>query len=177
MFSPSAIAIVTNSNCPLIIRTILDDVDQDEAAKLIYLLHTSLDIVDEKIAQPTSRDNFLGILYQCEQFKIYGHITTTKIKILCLLSQRLLPRENDIRQLLKNVQKAYIEATAMNPFYKPNEPVQSKRLDNYLNALLNTSNTPNISNTLALSTTANNITSSDDAETKSHSLISNNNQL
>lgn len=139
MFSPSAIAIVNNSNCPLLIRTIFDGINKEEAAKLIYLLHASLDIVDEKVAQPSSRDNFLGTLYQCESFKIYGHLTTTKIKILCLISQKLvIPRENDIRQLLKNVQKAYIQATAMNPFYKVDEPIESKRLDNYLSSLFNT---------------------------------------
>lgn len=144
MFSPSAIAIVNNSNCPLLIRTLLDNIDGNEASKLTYLLHVSLDIVDEKVAQPTSRDNFLGILYQCEQFKIYGYITTTKIKIISLISQRLItPRENDIRQLLKNIQKIYIEATAMNPFYELNKPVKSKRLDNYLSTILNPTPSPN----------------------------------
>ena len=138
MFSPTGIAIVNTSNCPLLIRTILDDVDKEEATKLIYLLYASLDIVEEKAEQPTSRDNFLGILHQCERYKIYGLMSTTKVKVLIIISQRFsstLPRENDIRQMLKNIHKAYVDATAMNPFHKPNEPVKSKRLDSYLDTL------------------------------------------
>lgn len=119
-------------------KTHADELDEDEASRLNYLLHLSLDSVDEKVTQQTSKDNFLGNLYQCEQFKIYGLITTTKIKILCIIDQKTIPRENDIRQMLKSIQKAYIEATAMNPFYKPSTPVQSKRLDDYLKVILTT---------------------------------------
>lgn len=139
MFTPSAIAIVNMANCPLLIRTSLDDVDKEEATKLIYLMHASLDIVEEKSEQPTSRDNFLGILYQCEQYKIYGLMSTTKVKILLMLSLKMsfgfVPRETDIRQMLKNIHRAYIDSTAMNPFYKPNEPVKSKRLDAFLETI------------------------------------------
>lgn len=101
-------------------------------------MHASLDIVDEKSEQPTSRDNFLGVLYQCEQYKIYGLMSTTKVKVLLMVSQRYNfgpPRENDVRQMLKSIHKAYIDATAMNPFYKPNEPVKSKRLYSYLDTI------------------------------------------
>jgi hypothetical protein len=139
MFTPSAVAIVSTANSPLLIRTSLDDIDKEEATRLVYLLHASLDIVDEKTEQPTSRDNFLGILYQCEQFRIYGMVSTTKVKILLMLSLKmnygLLPRENDIRLMLKNIHKAYIDATAMNPFYKPLQPVESKRLNRFLDTI------------------------------------------
>lgn len=138
MFSPLALAIVNTANRPLLIRTTYDNVDEDEAIRLVYLMHASLDIVDEKIEQPTSRDNYLGVLYQCEQFKIFGLMSTTKVKILLMISQRYnfgQPRENDIRLMLKNIHKAYVDATAMNPFYKPNEPVKSKRLDTYLDTI------------------------------------------
>lgn len=133
-----AVAIVNTANCPLLIRTSYDEVDKDKETNLIYLMHASLDIVQEKTEQPTSRDNFLGVLYQCEQYKIYGLLSTTKVKILLMLNQRYCygqPRENDIRQTLKNIHKAYIDATAMNPFYKPSEPIKSKRLNSYLDTI------------------------------------------
>lgn len=138
MLSPIAIAIVNADNCPLLIRTNLDDIDKEEATKLIYIMHASLDIVEEKTEQPTSRDNFLGVLYQCEQYKIYGSISTTKVKVLLMISQRYNfgpTRENDVKQMLKGIHRAYIDATAMNPFYKLNEPVKSKRLDRYLDTI------------------------------------------
>lgn len=137
MFSPSGVAIVNTSNCPLLIKTSLDEIDQEEAIKLVYLMHASLDIVQEKAE--TSRDNFLGILYQCERYKIYGLMSTTKVKILLMINQRYNfgpPRENDIRLMLKNIHKAYVDATAMNPFYKPNEPIKSKRLSDYLDTIV-----------------------------------------
>lgn len=153
MFLPGAIAIVNSANCPLLIKTSLDDIDREAAIKLIYLLHASLDIVEEKSEQPTSRDNFLGVLYQCEQYKIYGLMSTTKIKILLMLSNKmnygLLPRENDIKQMLKNIHKVYVDATAMNPFYKPNEPIRSKRLDSYLETIFN----PTVSTATTTTTT------------------------
>lgn len=138
MFSPCGVAIVNTSNCPLLVRTNLDEIDKDEATKLMYLMHASLDIVEEKAEQPTSRDNFLGLLYQCEQYKIYGLMSTTKVKILLMINQRYnyaTPRESDIKLILKNIHKAYVDATAMNPFYKPNEQVKSKRLDSYLDTI------------------------------------------
>lgn len=137
MFPPTAIAIINTSNCPLLIRTCLDDVDKKEATKLIYLLHASLDIVEEK---PTSRENFLGLLYQCEKYKIYGLMSTTKVKVLLMLNHRYnqnQPRENDIRLMLKDIHRKYVDATAMNPFYSPNEPVRSKRLDTFVDGLFN----------------------------------------
>lgn len=142
MVSPIAIAIVNPTNNPLLVRTSLDDIDKEEATKLIYLMHASLDIVEEKCEQPTTRDNFLGILYQCEQYKIYGLMSTTKVKVLLMISQRYSfgpPRENDVRQMLKGIHKAYVDATAMNPFHKPNEPVKSKRLDGYLDTIFTSS--------------------------------------
>lgn len=155
MLSPIAIAIVNTSNCPLLIRTSLDDIDKEEATKLIYLLHASLDIVEEKCEQPTTRENFLGVLYQCEQYKIYGLMSTTKVKVLLMINQRYninVPRENDVRQMLKGIHRAYVDATAMNPFYKPNEPVKSKRLDSYLDTIF--ANTANDSNSVATGGTA-----------------------
>lgn len=146
MRSPNAVAIVNMANFPLFIRTNMDDIDKEEATRLIYLMHASLDIIEEKLEQPSSRDNFLGVLYQCEQYKIYGLVSVTKVKILLAVSQHHngagLTRDNDIRQLLKNIHKAYIEATLMNPFYKPNEQIKSKRFDSYLGTIFTPSTPP-----------------------------------
>lgn len=146
--NPTAVAIVNTANCPLLIRTSYDNIDENEATNLIYLLHASLDIVQEKAEQPTSRDNFLGVLYQCEQYKIYGLMSTTKVKILLMISQRDYnyspARESDIRLLLKNIHKAFVDATAMNPFYRLNELVNSKRLDAYLDTIFATTGTNSV---------------------------------
>jgi len=71
-------------------------------------------------------------------------MSTTKVKILLMIGQRYsyeTPRENDIRLMLKNIHRAYIDATAMNPFYKMNEPIKSKSLNKYLDTIFQTDNT------------------------------------
>lgn len=137
--SISAIAIVSASNCPLLVRTYLDDKDEEEATKLIYLLHASLDIVQEKSDQPQSRDCFLGVIYQCEKYKIYGLMSTTKIKVLLMVTNKANQpvRESEARSMLKSIHTSYIESTAMNPFYQPDQPVKSKRLDATVNGMIN----------------------------------------
>ena len=73
--SVSAVAIVGKDNCPLMIRTRHDydtvnlgsaashdhTLDEENARmKLIYLLHASLDVIDEKQHQLQSREPYLG---------------------------------------------------------------------------------------------------------------------
>ena len=49
-------------------------------------VHTSLDVVEEKIAAGTknasdSRELYLGLLYPTEDYKVYGYVTNTKVMI------------------------------------------------------------------------------------------------
>lgn len=130
-----AVAIVNSTNCPLLTKTCYDATNKEEATKLIYLLHASLDIVQEKADQPQVRDCFLGILYQSEQFKIYGHLSVTKVKVLILFNNISMLKENDIRQTLKSIHKQFVDVTSMNPFYKPNETIKSKKLSVFLDSI------------------------------------------
>lgn len=159
--SPSAIAIVSPSNCLLLIKTCHDqDGNVEEATKLTYLLHACLDIVEEKAEnhqqqhqqqthlQPHQQQQqqmpqqlqvnecFLGVLYQSEQHKIFGHLSVTKVKILILFDTLSQIKETEVRQTLKSIHKEYVDVTAMNPFYKHNDSIKSKKLHSYLNSII-----------------------------------------
>lgn len=132
MLAPLAVAIVSSSNCPLFIRTCYDTTNKDEATKLVYLLHASLDIVHERAEEPQVRECFLGVLYLGEQFKIFGHLSVTKVKVLILFNNLISLKENEVRVMLKSIHKQYVDVTSMNPFYKPNEIIKSKKLNEFL---------------------------------------------
>lgn len=59
-----ALAIVNRDNHPLLIRTrsdfVQDAASEAERLKLVYLLHSSLDIIEEKQNLTQHRDAYLG---------------------------------------------------------------------------------------------------------------------
>lgn len=62
-----ALAIVNKDNVPVLVRTRADvlgdlasEADRADATKLVYLLHSSLDIIDEKQNQSQTREAYLG---------------------------------------------------------------------------------------------------------------------
>lgn len=84
-----------------------DTAENQLRIKLLYLLHASLDVVEEKIGvnhalpgggpagggppgttagPPPNRDTYLAILNQCENYKIYGFVSATKVKVLLMIS-------------------------------------------------------------------------------------------
>ena len=70
-----ALAIVSRENIPLLIKTRSDYASDPEAAaerlKLIYLLHSSLDIIEEKQTQTQNRDAYLGTNVILLMFQLY----------------------------------------------------------------------------------------------------------
>ena len=67
---------------------------------------------------------------------MYGLLTPTRTKVLAVVGPGPVLRDGDVRHLLKNVHKAYVEATACNPFHETGKPVVSRRFDACLLSLL-----------------------------------------
>ena len=64
------------------------------------LVHTSLDVVEEKIATGSknasdSRELYLGLLYPTEDYKVYGYVTNTKVQAWSLVSALFFGRDTD----------------------------------------------------------------------------------
>ena len=73
---------------------------------LHYTVHTSLDVVEEKLAATTSktpggtadRELYLGSLYTLEHQKVFGYVTNTKIKLVIVVDNtNTTLRDNEIR--------------------------------------------------------------------------------
>ena len=78
-------------------------VPAENELKFTYIVHTSLDVIEEKITivsrNPTDpRDLFLGLLYPTEDYKVYGFITNTQVKFIIITeASNVNLRDNDVR--------------------------------------------------------------------------------
>ncbi|RWS24160.1 trafficking protein particle complex subunit 2-like protein [Leptotrombidium deliense] len=133
--SVTAVAIINSENIPIFIKTKFDFIEKSEGdeqnVNLLYILHSSLDIVEEKQNQHQSRDPYLGLLNQCENYKIYGLLSPTKSKILLMVSvnSNSILRETDARSILKQIHNTYVDVATNNPFYCPGDEISSNKIE------------------------------------------------
>ena len=104
---------------------------------LHYTVHTSLDVVEEKLAATTSktpggtadRELYLGSLYTSEHQKVFGYVTNTKIKFVIVVDNtNTTLRDNEIRQMFRKLHTAYTNVIA-NPFFTPGQSIASTKFD------------------------------------------------
>ncbi|RWS03563.1 trafficking protein particle complex subunit 2-like protein [Dinothrombium tinctorium] len=138
-----AIAIINSENVPIYIKTkhdFCENSEDEEKINLLYILHSSLDIVEERQNQLQNRDAYLGLLNQCENYKIYGLLSTTKSKILLMVSMNsnTILRDTEARTILKQIHSTYVDVTTNNPFYCRGDEIVSKKLESVVkNAFVN----------------------------------------
>uniref|UniRef100_A0A2I2ZK96 Trafficking protein particle complex subunit 2-like protein n=1 Tax=Gorilla gorilla gorilla TaxID=9595 RepID=A0A2I2ZK96_GORGO len=95
------IAVIAKENYPLYIRS----TPTENELKFHYMVHTSLDVVDEKIsamgkALVDQRELYLGLLYPTEDYKVYGYVTNSKVKFVMVVdSSNTALRDNEIRSV------------------------------------------------------------------------------
>uniref|UniRef100_H3AI50 Trafficking protein particle complex subunit 2-like protein n=1 Tax=Latimeria chalumnae TaxID=7897 RepID=H3AI50_LATCH len=88
-------------NYPLYIKSVATE----NELKFHYTVHTSLDVVDEKIsamgkALVDQRELYLGLLYPTEDYKVYGYVTNSKVKFVMVVdSSNTALRDNEIRSV------------------------------------------------------------------------------
>ncbi|KAK6186587.1 hypothetical protein SNE40_008600 [Patella caerulea] len=131
------VAVIAKENYPLFIITI----PTENELKFYYTVHTSLDVVEEKISSigkntTEARELYLGLLYPTEDYKVYGYVTNTKVKfVLVLESTNTTLRDNDIRTMFKKLHNAYVDMLC-NPFYTPGENITSRNFENIVTAMM-----------------------------------------
>ena len=82
---------------------------------------------------------FAGLLWTCQEMRVYGYRTTTKIAILLVVEDlfaddappdnerfRKLRQDEDARKLLARIHRLYVD-DAMNPFKAIGSPISSRR--------------------------------------------------
>uniref|UniRef100_A0A4W5RFZ3 Trafficking protein particle complex subunit 2-like protein n=1 Tax=Hucho hucho TaxID=62062 RepID=A0A4W5RFZ3_9TELE len=126
-----------NQNYPLYIRS----VPIQNELKFHYTVHTSLDVVEEKIsavgkAMADQRELYLGLLYPTEDYKVYGYVTNSKVKFVIVVdSSNTSLRDNEIRSMFRKLHNSFTDVMC-NPFYNPGDTIQSKAFDSMVTAMM-----------------------------------------
>ncbi|EPQ05402.1 Trafficking protein particle complex subunit 2-like protein [Myotis brandtii] len=124
-------------NYPLYIRS----VPTENELKFHYMVHTSLDVVDEKIsamgkALVDQRELYLGLLYPTEDYKVYGYVTNSKVKFVMVVdSSNTALRDNEIRSMFRKLHNSYTDVMC-NPFYNPGDRIQSRAFDSMVTSMM-----------------------------------------
>ncbi|XP_064640642.1 trafficking protein particle complex subunit 2-like protein [Lineus longissimus] len=131
------VAVIAKENYPLYIKT----VPTDNEWKFYYTVHTSLDVVEEKISSVGKNTNdlrelYLGLLYPTEDYKVYGYVTNTKIKFVIVVeTSNTNLRDNEIRSKFRKLHNAYVDMFC-NPFYTPGDNVTSKTFEKVVSDIM-----------------------------------------
>ncbi|XP_075743661.1 trafficking protein particle complex subunit 2-like protein isoform X3 [Rhipicephalus microplus] len=126
-----AVAVIGRENSPLFVKT----VTPCNELKFLYTIHTSLDVVEEKISPGNKssgdvRELYLGLLYPTEDYKVYGYVTNTKTKFIVIVeTSRTTLRDNEIRQMFHKLHASYCDVVC-NPFYVPGGQILSRSGNN-----------------------------------------------
>ncbi|KAG0477815.1 hypothetical protein HPP92_012534 [Vanilla planifolia] len=120
------VAIVGHQNNPLYLQSFTD---ADDALKLHHIVHCSLDVIEERVnnpkkSGPTLNETYLGLLYPTENYKVYGYLTSTKIKFI-LVTTDLDVKDVDVRSFFRRFHAAFVDAVS-NPFHVPGKKITSK---------------------------------------------------
>ncbi|BBN12980.1 trafficking protein particle complex subunit 2 [Marchantia polymorpha subsp. ruderalis] len=119
------VAVVGQQNNPLYLQSFTNG---DDALKFHYIVHCSLDVIDEKVSNPKKlgvslNETFLGLLYPTEDYKVFGYLSNTKIKFILVTTDQDL-RDADVRNFFRRFHAAYVDA-ASNPFHVPGKRITS----------------------------------------------------
>ncbi|GIX91371.1 trafficking protein particle complex subunit 2-like protein [Caerostris darwini] len=135
----AAIAVISKENYPLYVKTSSPGND----LKFLYTIHTSLDVIEEKVltvnkATSDLRELYLGLLYPTEDYKVYGYVTNTKIKFIVVVeSSHTTLRDNEIRQMFRRIHASYADMVC-NPFYTAGEVISSKSFEAIIKSIMST---------------------------------------
>ena len=134
------VAVVDQDNQPLFLKS----VQTDSPLAFHYIVHTSLDFVEEKASVKVasssvsvdSRELYLGLLYSIEDYKVYGYVTNTRAKLIVIIDAvNTNLRDADIRLLFRKLHSAYVELIS-SPFYKVREPISSRKFGKVVEEML-----------------------------------------
>ncbi|KAF7288241.1 hypothetical protein HMN09_01414300 [Mycena chlorophos] len=111
----NAVAFISPSSNPVLVRSYAADA---ENIKYHYLAHTSLDVIEERVAEANS-SSYLGLLYSIEDVAVYGYQTPLKLKIVIAFAlSDTVVRDAEVNAIFKALHMAYYYSAISNPFLK-----------------------------------------------------------
>ncbi|KAJ1618919.1 Sedlin [Pavlovales sp. CCMP2436] len=121
-------AVVSRANRPLFLGCLATGMDE---LRLSHVVHSSLDIFDERRAVPTPPgtpvDPYLGLLQPAVDFRVYGYMTSSETKMILVMSDGDI-KEPELRQLFRRLHALVVDAFS-NPFYVAGNMIASKKFD------------------------------------------------
>jgi hypothetical protein len=122
MSQPAAVvcfALVSKSNKPLYLKTFSSSSSADDGLRFKYHVHSALDIIDEKLTRYQQKDSeadfYLGMLCHVEFYKVYGFVTNSHLKFMCIVEDGRYG-DASLKRWFQGVHKSYIKAVC-NPFF------------------------------------------------------------
>ncbi|XP_064466857.1 trafficking protein particle complex subunit 2-like protein isoform X2 [Ornithodoros turicata] len=106
-----AVAVIGKENSPLFVKT----VSPSNELKFLYTIHTSLDVVEEKVS-PANKSS------------------ETKFILIVETSHTTL-RDNEIKQMFHKLHAAYADVVC-NPFYVPGDQILSKAFEATVSSMM-----------------------------------------
>ncbi|KAJ2687346.1 hypothetical protein IWW39_002988 [Coemansia spiralis] len=121
------IAILNRQDIPVYMRSFDDAPSEESTVKYQYLAHTSVDVIEERMANAkSSSDLYLGLLQTVGELAIYGYVLNTGARILLVISvPESVVRSAAIREIFQQIHAGYI-ALICNPFNEGGKLVSSK---------------------------------------------------
>ncbi|XP_065826058.1 trafficking protein particle complex subunit 2-like protein isoform X2 [Oscarella lobularis] len=137
--SAVCLAVIAKENYPLYVKCS----GPDEELKFQYLVHTSLDVIEEKVAAQSParggsdlRELYLGQLYPTEEYKIYGYMTNTKVKFVAVVENtNSYGKDSEMKNMFKTLHTAYGNLLS-NSFYTPGDQITSKAFGEVVDKIL-----------------------------------------
>ncbi|KAG2499243.1 hypothetical protein HYH03_002822 [Edaphochlamys debaryana] len=134
----ACVAFIGPQNNPMYLRS-LEPASDDQYMKLHYVVHCSLDAVEEKVLLKRGpgdvQESYLGLLYPTEDYRVYGYLTNTHVKIIVLLDDEAPVKDDLVMRVMKRLHNLYVDTTS-NPFHKFGMPISSPRFDAALESIV-----------------------------------------
>jgi hypothetical protein len=127
----ACVSFIGRGSAPLFFRAFSAAAGSDEELQLQLAVFSALDAVDERVPErrippagagagapaPAAAPGggaFLNLLLPVEDYKVFGYVTATSVKIIVVVKDVLL-REDRVRELFVRLHAAYADAVA-SPF-------------------------------------------------------------
>jgi len=141
------VAVIGKDNSPLYFRSSKGTTE----LQYHFIVSSALDIVEERVQLsatkqiPVSgssnvgeitRELYLGALTAQEDYKVFGYMTNTRVKLIIVVEESSIPvRENDIRMMFRKLHVAFCDVMS-NPFYQPGTDINSKRFSAVVDSII-----------------------------------------
>ncbi|KAJ2075316.1 hypothetical protein GGH13_000697 [Coemansia sp. S155-1] len=98
------IVILNRQDIPVYMRSFDDTPSEDTTVKYQYLAHTSVDVIEERMANTKSTDLYLGLLQTVGELAIYGYVLNTGARIILVISvPESIVRSAAIREIFQQI--------------------------------------------------------------------------